>query len=650
MKSKFMRRFAKFFVVGASGVAVNMGVLILLTERVGIPYAISSLFAIELSILSNFALNNAWTWSDRRAGSLGGRLLKYHAVAGFTALSANWCLLVLLTQLFGVDYRISNLIGIAAGLGLNFLLNHLWTFSGEQKAAPTLRSRLGWTNATNQLKQWGISQRWGIALVALLLIGLVLRVAAMAGVNLIPEEAYYWMYSQHPSLSYYDHPPMVAWLIGLGTWLFGNTEFGVRIGGAALMLGASGLMYVFGRMWFGRPAALATALLLQALPVYFGAGLLATMDSALVFFWLVGLVGISVALRQGRAWGWYVAGVGLGGAMLSKYTGVFLGVGALLVVVAYQPWRRHLRTVHPYAAALLALALFTPVLVWNAQNDWASFRFQSTDRFGAKPLNLGSIASFVGLQLAVVTPVILGALGWFYLRVMRSRRRLLTPRWLMAVCFSLPLLFVMSYKSLRYDIHLNWTMPLYLSVFPAVLRLALAQWRRVRGKTLAAIRWQRTAFATSVVCVSVNVLAVIFVLALQPRTGWVSAIGPWPEVAAAVEAIEDQIEAETGKEPLIIAEGKYRLASILAFYRTPLEERVRASDFTTSQWIMDGVGLGYPYWSPNDRWENLPCIVVDDNKDIEKFADRFERFDIVAKLHPIGRKTYHIAIGYGRRE
>jgi dolichol-phosphate mannosyltransferase len=403
-------------------------------------------------------------------------------------------------------------------------------------------------------------------------------------------------------------------------------------------------------MWFGQTAALGAALLLQALPVYFGAGLIATMDSALVFFWMVGLVGVSVALRRGRAWGWYLAGFGLGGAMLSKYTGVFLGVGALLVVVGHQPWRRHLRTVHPYAAAILALAIFTPVLVWNAQNDWASFRFQFTDRFGEKALNFGSIASFAGLQLAVATPVILGALGWFYLRMIRNRRRLLTARWLIAVCFSLPLLLVMSYKSLRYTIHLNWTMPLYLSVFPAVIRLGLAQWRRVRGKTVTAIRWHRTALATSAVCVSVNMMASVYALALQPRTGWVSAIGPWPELAAVVEAVEDQVEAQTGKEPLIIAGGKYRLASVLAFYRTPLEKKVRASDFTTSQWLTGGVGLGYPYWSPEDHWQNLPCVVVDDNNGIEKFAARFERFDIVADFQPIGKKAYHIAIGRGRRE
>src|SRR5665213_1615000 len=314
MTSK-ITRFARFLVVGASGVVVNMGTLILLTERLGCPYAISSLFAISLSILSNFALNNAWTWSDRRTGTVGHRLAKYVVVASVTAFGGNWCLLILLTRFFGVDYRISNLIGIAVGMALNFALNHTWTFRGHSPG-----SRFTWQPLErDRLKQLltvrGISSRWALIAAILLALALALRFAAMAGMPLVPEEAYYWMYSQHPSLSYFDHPPMVAWQIWFGTQLFGNTEFGVRTSVTLTMLAASGVMYVFGRIWYGREAAFVAALLLQILPVYFGAGMIATMDPALVFFWLVCLVGVSVALRQERTWGWYLAGFGLGGAL-----------------------------------------------------------------------------------------------------------------------------------------------------------------------------------------------------------------------------------------------------------------------------------------------------------------------------------------------
>jgi dolichol-phosphate mannosyltransferase len=637
-------RLVRFSLVGAVGVVVNMGLLILLTERLRINYAISSLFAIELSILSNFALNNAWTWSDRRSGTLGARLAKYHAVAGFTAISANWGLLILLTRFFGMDYRISNLFGIAAGMALNFILNHTWTFPGDPARESSSWPWPGWAALKRSLTVRGISPRWHGTVAILLALAVGLRVAAMAAMPLVPEEGYYWMYSQHPSLSYFDHPPMVAWLIGFGTQLFGNTEFGVRAGIALIMLAASGVMYVFGRMWFGREAALMAAMLVQVLPVYFGAGLVATMDSALVFFWLVGLVGVSVALRRQKAWGWYLAGVGLGGAMLSKYTGIILGLGALLAVAGYPPWRRHLRSVHPYAATLLAFAMFTPVVVWNQQHDWASFRFQFVNRFEGATFEGAYVENYALRQLEVATPLVLLGLGWLYARTLRNRRRLLTPRWWMALCFSLPLLLIMTYKSFRYNVHLSWTMQAYLCVLPAVAQMSLAAWRGARKK-LSGCVCLCSALATVVGCLVLDVLGLAYVLVLQPRMALVGALSPWRQIAEAVQKVDDRLKAETGHQPLVIGMDGYRMASMLAFYRKPLESKVRPSDFTTSMWILGGDGKGYPYWTKADQWIGCDCIIVSDRNNLEKFAPRFKKLEVVDEF-PTKRRTYYIGVGH----
>jgi dolichol-phosphate mannosyltransferase len=641
-------RIARFSAVGASGVALNMGVLILLTQGLGIHYAISSLFAIELSILSNFALNNAWTWSDRRNGTLGQRLAKYHLVAGGTAISANWGLLILLTRFCGIEYRISNLIGIAAGLVLNFVLNHLWTFNGKPAGARSLPPPPGRERLKQRWMAAGFSPRWNVTVAILLAMAMGLRLAAMIGMPLTPEEAYYWMYSQHPSLSYFDHPPMVAWLIWFGTRLFGNTEFGVRAGPALTMLAASGVMYGFSRMWFGREAAVAAAALLQILPVYFGAGLIATMDPPLVLFWLVCLAGVSVAVRRDQTWGWYLAGFGLGGGMLCKYTAIFLAVGALLAVAGYPPWRRHLRAAHPYLATLLALAMFTPVLVWNERHGWASFRFQFVNRFAGGKIGVANPASFAWMQLVVATPLLLLGAGWLYARILRNRRRLLTPRWWMLLCFSLPLLLVMSYKSLRYHIHLSWTMQAYLAVFPAVAQTGLALGCCAR-KTWAGVIWRPAALATVAGCLALNVLALVYLLALQPRMGLVAAMRPWPQLAAAVETADARLKAETGREPLVIGADAYRLAGELAFYRAPLERNVRVCDFTSSQWILGGEGLGYAYWTKREEWIGRDCIVVNDQADIGRFAPRFEKFEFVDECHLPG-KTYYIGIGRRLRQ
>jgi dolichol-phosphate mannosyltransferase len=122
-------RLIKFGIVGASGVAVNVGGLYLFTEFAKIPYFIASIIAIELSILSNFTINLLWTWRDRsQEGTLWSKIVRYHIGAGATAFLGNYLILIALTEFFGMHYMISNLIGIAVGTFSNYLINDLWTF------------------------------------------------------------------------------------------------------------------------------------------------------------------------------------------------------------------------------------------------------------------------------------------------------------------------------------------------------------------------------------------------------------------------------------------------------------------------------------------------------------------------------------------
>jgi dolichol-phosphate mannosyltransferase len=126
-------RLAKFGIVGASGVVVNVGCLYLLTEFARIPYFIASIIAIELSIISNFTINLLWTWRDRsEEGTLWRKIVRYHIGSGATAILGNYLILIALTEFFGMHYMISNLIGIAVGTFSNFLISDLWTFKKKQ--------------------------------------------------------------------------------------------------------------------------------------------------------------------------------------------------------------------------------------------------------------------------------------------------------------------------------------------------------------------------------------------------------------------------------------------------------------------------------------------------------------------------------------
>ena len=128
LKSRKFEEFFKFAVVGGSGVLVNMGLLYVLTRFLGLRLEIASVIAIEVSILSNFTLNNLWTFRKRDTHvPFWSRLLRYHLVTGLAGV-VNYLVLLLLVKALGWHDMLSNLIGIAIGTIINYSLNSLWTW------------------------------------------------------------------------------------------------------------------------------------------------------------------------------------------------------------------------------------------------------------------------------------------------------------------------------------------------------------------------------------------------------------------------------------------------------------------------------------------------------------------------------------------
>lgn len=127
--SKKFEEFIKFAIVGGSGVLVNMGLLFLLTRFLSVRLEIASPIAIEISILSNFLLNNMWTFRKRQTPiPFWLRLFRYHLVAGLAGI-VNYLVLLVLVNIFGLHDLFSNLIGILMATVVNFTLNSLWTWS-----------------------------------------------------------------------------------------------------------------------------------------------------------------------------------------------------------------------------------------------------------------------------------------------------------------------------------------------------------------------------------------------------------------------------------------------------------------------------------------------------------------------------------------
>jgi dolichol-phosphate mannosyltransferase len=129
-------QFVKFNLVGLSGVLVNEGVLLLFVSA-GMYYLYASVVAIELSIISNFLLNDYWTFRERRHGHIAVRMLKFNALM-IVGLLVNLLILYAGTELAGINYAVSNLVGIAGAFVVRYWLSvkYAWIKKEEQSVKP----------------------------------------------------------------------------------------------------------------------------------------------------------------------------------------------------------------------------------------------------------------------------------------------------------------------------------------------------------------------------------------------------------------------------------------------------------------------------------------------------------------------------------
>src|SRR5712671_4649587 len=259
-----------------------------------------------------------------------------------------------------------------------------------------------------------VVRQW-LAVAALIAVLTTLRVIYASLIDLRTDEAYYWTWSKENVLCFLDHPPMIAWFIRFGTAIFGDTNFGVRFAGIFAMLVTQLLLADIVRRVTHDVRAVALAVLMPEAALYYGL-LMAKVspDVALIPF-AVAMVWALIRLNEsGDARWWLAAGVFAGLALLSKFTAVML-LPAVAVFMLVPEWRRRwLTSLYPWAAALIAVAVFSPALIWNAENDWASFKFQFVRVTATHEVSLRTIGEYFGLQFGLVgfilLPVVLSGL------------------------------------------------------------------------------------------------------------------------------------------------------------------------------------------------------------------------------------------------
>ena len=426
------------------------------------------------------------------------------------------------------------------------------------------------------------ARQW-LGVAALIAAMTVLRVIYAGAIDLRTDEAYYWTWSKESALSFLDHPPMIAWFIRFGTAIFGDTNFGVRFAGILAMGVTQLLLADIVRRVTRDARAVVLAVLMPEAALYYGL-LMAKVspDVAMIPFAVAMLWALVRLTETGDARWWLAAGLFAGLALLSKFTALMLApaVAAFMLVPR---WRRHwLLSPYPWAAALIALVVFSPVLIWNAGHDWASFRFQSVRATATHDVSLRTVGDFIGLQLGLVGFILLPVvLSGVTLTAWRGYRRGDAVAILLSTAVIVPFGYFL-WKSLTLRVGDTWPMFLWPAGFAAtainIAMLPREGWPAWMIKST--IRWAEAAVASGIVFV----VAVFLYYVVSPWNfiGQADPIGG----EAGYQQVADRAQAELQKLGATwIATTDYRTYSMLRWYfngRVPviqINERGRFQGF-----------------------------------------------------------------------
>jgi hypothetical protein len=387
-----------------------------------------------------------------------------------------------------------------------------------------------------------------------------LRLVAAAFTPITFDEAYYWMWSKSLAGGYYDHPPMVAVVIRLGTMIAGDTEIGVRLASILLALPMSWAVYQSAAMLFGGKRVAATSAILLNVTLMAAVGtMIVTPDAPLLVASSFILFSLAKVLETGRGEWWLAVGLAAGAALLSKYTALFFGPAILIWLVAVPKLRRWLVSPWLYLGGLVALLMFAPVIIWNADHHWVSF-IKQMGRARIEDFRPAFIAELIPTQIAFATPLvfILGAMGLhalFHRRAGAHSARLLidTMFWTIVAYF--------VWHSLHARVEANWFAPVYPAfMVAAAVAAVLVPWGP-REQRLADFCRRWAAPSGIVLFALLIVQANTGMLSGYRRDATVRSVGVgWRETASAIEAVR----ARTGATCVLASD--YGTTGWLAFY------------------------------------------------------------------------------------
>jgi hypothetical protein len=459
------------------------------------------------------------------------------------------------------------------------------------------------------------AHRWWIRAVTLVGVVSAIRLFITATTEIADGEAYYYMWSRFPALSYYDHPPLVAWM----TWstsLISHSAMAIRIGPVICAALFGLLLYRLGERLFSPRAGFFALIIVSVLPAFIVTSFVLNPESPLAPLWVLCLLLVEGMREHDEPWRPIVAGVVIGLAFLAKFTGVLLVPVVLLYLGASPVSRRWLRRPSLYIGGLLALVFASPVIIWNYQYGWPSLTLHFVER--AASVNVGTFLRNAlhvawgqfGAFHPFLFPVLLFAL---FIAIRRSRQ---DDRYRFLALMSWPVLVFFFFIMARVrDAESHWTM---VGFMPVVI--AAGGWLdEIVDDIPGVFRWYlRASVAVSALAV---VLAYIYAQtpvllrfipteAYDPNSDVVNEMVGWDRVKPAIR--EGIAKLGSGA---VVASSQYALC---AHILTQLDDQPNVYCPTTRRTEFDFIGRRDPprsapvLYVENDHYSDDPSLLLPD--------------------------------------
>jgi 4-amino-4-deoxy-L-arabinose transferase-like glycosyltransferase len=404
--------------------------------------------------------------------------------------------------------------------------------------------------------------------IALIIIAVVtavrIAVLVLSPLDLYPDEAQYWWWSQNPDWGYFSKPPMIGWVIWLTTAFFGNAEWAIRIGSPILHAATALLVFGIARRAFDGRIGLFSALAYLTTPgVSYSSGLIST-DVPLLFFWATALYAFIRAMDDPR-WRWAVlAGIAFGLGLEAKYAMFYLLLCAGIAAIVSKDARRVVLSGRGAAILVIGLLLLLPNVLWNAAHHFPTVAHTEHNAdWSAAKYSLGELFSFIGGQFGVFGPLLMVGLLLALWNLARGPQR--PSKSLVLLAFCAPPLALIVIQSFISEANANWAATAYVAATPLAVAALAGIWN-------ARLLWISFAFDSVV-------MAALWLILLSPHTADVMGVGNafkrmegWEQLGNAVAE-----RADAGHYAIISAANRSIMAELL-YYAAPRTAFVRMWD------------------------------------------------------------------------